>query len=352
MNEFDALLAASGIALVEHFDRQRLLDAGFSPRRIGEWRMVHDVYFGATRWTAKQREALALARGSGFTLDQLVLVEKQLRSLDDDSTRWKLRHTLLQFRGSYEALRRHAKEIAPQPPKKRPRAQVIFFAAQMGMRTMLVTAPERDITDIETALRTGLDPTLPEAPQMVGPLLDAMRSESGIPHAVPRPAVLVPLPEHLKILAGDGDEVLLGCSDGTTMTGAEYLQRFHGAELEVALFHPEAGPVNLYRGARFANQKQRDLLRLAQPVCAAPDCKRAADHCEAHHITPWARGGETNLANLAPLCRYHNRVNDDVGTGTRGRIVRRRGRLYWRSPRGYLVANRCGNRGAMELLFA
>ena len=187
---------------------------------------------------------------------------------------------------------------------------------------------------------------------MVGPLLDAMRSESGIPHAVPRPAVLVPLPEHLKILAGDGDEVLLGCSDGTTMTGAEYLQRFHGAELEVALFHPEAGPVNLYRGARFANQKQRDLLRLAQPVCAAPDCKRAADHCEAHHITPWSRGGETNLANLAPLCRYHNRVNDDVGTGRRGRIVRRRGRLYWRSPRGYLVANRCGNRGAMELLFA
>lgn len=352
MNEFDTLLAASGIALVEHFDRQRLLDAGFSPRRIGEWRMVHAVYFGATRWTAKQREALALARGSGFTLDQLVLVEKQLRPLDDDTTRWKLRHTLLQFRGSYEALRRHAKEIVPQPPKKKPRAQVIFFAAQKGMRTMLVTAPERDITDIETALRTELDPTLPEAPQMVGPLLDAMRSESGIPHAVPRPAVLVPLPEHLKILAGDGDEVLLGCSDGTTMTGAEYLQRFHGAELEVALFHPEAGPVNLYRGARFANQKQRDLLRLAQPVCAAPDCKRAADHCEAHHITPWARGGETNLANLAPLCRYHNRVNDDVGTGKRGHIVRRRGRLYWRSPRGYLVANRCGNRGAMELLFA
>ena len=187
---------------------------------------------------------------------------------------------------------------------------------------------------------------------MVAPLLDAMRSEAGIPHAVPRPAVLVPLKEHFKILGGDGDEVLLGCSDGTTMTGAEYLERFHGADLEVALFHPEAGPVNLYRGARFANQKQRDLLRLAQPVCSAPDCKRAADHCEYHHITPWSRGGETNLANLAPLCRYHNRVNDDFGTGRRGRIVRRRGRIYWCSPSGYLVANPCGNRGTMELLFA
>ena len=63
---------------------------------------------------------------------------------------------------------------------------------------------------------------------------------------------------------------------------------------------------------------------------------------------PWARGGPTNLANLAPLCRYHNRVNDDVpGRSRRGRIVRRQGRIYWRSPRGYPVSNPRGHRGAM-----
>ena len=66
----------------------------------------------------------------------------------------------------------------------------------------------------------------------------------------------------------------------------------------------------------------------------------------------WARGGHTNLANLAPLCRYHNRVNDDVpGLSRRGRIVRRQGRIYWRSPRGYPVSNPRGHRGAMDLLF-
>ena len=347
MNEFDT----TALEFLEHFDRQQLIYAGHSPRRVGEWRMVHTVYFGATKWTAKQRQARE--RAPGLNLDQLVLIEKQLRHIEDDALRWNLRLELLTFCGTYEGLRRRAKDLVPEPPKKKPRGQVVFFAPRMGMRSMMVTGTERDITDIETTLRAGLDPAHPEAPQMLDTLLDVLRSATdGIPHAVPRPIVIVPVEQHLKILAGEGDEVLLGLSDGTTMTGAEYLALNHGEELEVALFHPEAGPVNLYHGARFANDKQRDLLRAAQPVCSAPDCIRAADHCEFHHIVPWALGGETNLDNLAPLCRYHNRINDDTpGVNKRGSIVRRRGRIYWRSPRGYLVANPRGHRGAMDLLF-
>lgn len=219
-----------------------------------------------------------------------MLIEKKLHHIADAALQW--------------ALRRRAKEIVPAPPPKTPRAKVVVSAPRMGMRSMMVTGTERDITDIETPLRTDLNPTLPESEQMLGPLLDVLRSDTtGIPRAAPRPIVLVPMEEHVKILAGDGDEVLLGLTDGTTITGAEYLQRTHGEALEVALFYPEEGPINLYRSARFANQKQRDLLRVAQPVCSAPDCRRAADHCEFHHIVPWARGGHTNLANLAPLCR-------------------------------------------------
>lgn len=37
------------------------------------------------------------------------------------------------------------------------------------MRSMMVTGTERDITDIETPLRTDLNPTLPESEQMLGP---------------------------------------------------------------------------------------------------------------------------------------------------------------------------------------
>ena len=353
MNAFDATMNACAVDFLKHFDRQQLLDAGFSPRRVGEWRKVHTILFGATKWTAKQREAVARARTSGLSLDQLVLIEKKLHHIADAALQWALRLELLAFRGTYEALRRRAKEIVPAPPPKKPRAKVIFSAPRMGMRSMTVTGTERDIADIETSLRTDLDPALPESEQMLGPLLDVLRSDTtGIPRAAPRPIVLVPIEEHVKILAGDGDDVLLGLTDGTTITGAEYLQHTRGETLEVALVHPEEGPINLYRSARFANQKQRDLLRAAQPVCSAPDCRRAADHCEFHHIVPWARGGPTNLANLAPLCRYHNRVNDDSpGLSRRGRIVRRQGRIYWRSPRGYPVSNPRGHRGAMDLLF-
>ena len=77
---------------------------------------------------------------------------------------------------------------------------------------------------------------------------------------MPRPLLLVPVEEHCRILAGSGDDVVLGLSDGTTMTGAEYLQEHFGDVLEVAAFHPAAGPVNMYHTERFANQKQRDLL--------------------------------------------------------------------------------------------
>ena len=215
-----------------------------------------------------------------------MLIEKKLHHIADAALKW--------------ALRRRAKEIVPAPPPKTPRAKVVFSAPRMGMRFMIVTGTERDITDIETSLRTDLDPTLPESEQMLGPLLDVLRSDTtGIPRAAPRPIVLVPMEEHVKILAGDGDEVLLGLTDGTTMTGAEYLQRTHGEALEVALFHPEEGPINLYRSARFANQKQRDLLRVAQPVCSAPDCRRAADTASSTTSCP----GRAAAAPTWPISR-------------------------------------------------
>ena len=148
----------------------------------------------------------------------------------------------------------------------------------------------------------------------------------------------------------DSDDVVLALSDGTTMTGAEFLAAQFGDILEVAAFHPEAGAVNLYRTERRANQKQRDLAKMVSPVCAFPGCRHGADACELHHVTAWKHGGETNLDNLAPLCRYHNRINDDdPGQSKRGRVAMIRGAPVWISPRGYPVKNT--DRGVMETLF-
>src|SRR5699024_12829493 len=90
-----------------------------------------------------------------------------------------------------------------------------------------------------------------------------------------------------KIFSGEGDDVNVGASDGTTMTGAEIanaaMEGALGEKLYVGLFHPTAGPVNLYE-ARFASDKLRTLAMTENLVCPWPDCNVPADRCQVHHI--------------------------------------------------------------------
>lgn len=251
-----------------------------------------------------------------------------------------------------------AKKLIPAK-KKPPQIGVSFSTSQEGNRTVAITGSERDITDLEYELNRNLDASKPAGPQLVQSFLNLMRGGGGVARAVPRPQLLIPLPEYVRIIDGHDDDVILGLTDGTTMTGAEYVNQFvatHENRLEAALFRPTHGAVNLYREARFANDKQRDLVRATMPVCAGPGCRRGADSCEIHHITAWKNGGETNLNNLAPLCRYHNRVNDDdAHRARRGRIEMLVGTPTWVSPRGRLLPPGVDNPhrrfGAMNSLY-
>ncbi|WKK61299.1 HNH endonuclease signature motif containing protein [Corynebacterium sp. P3-F1] len=356
MTTFDAFLNSLGspLDILVGFDRQAARAAGVKPATINDWDTLHRVYFGPTRFTRKQAQAVRAARETDKSLDQLVLIENQLKAVSDPSEKWRLRRALLSVRGNYDTLKRRAKDIIPDPDldKPAPESTVRFSKTRKGTRSFTATGHERDIAALEYALRQGLDPRRPAGPQMYEALTGILKGDGGVADAVPRPLVVVPLDEHTKILAGQGDETVVGLSDGTTMTGAEYLARFCGEDLEVALFHPQAGPVNLYTGHRFANQKQRDLARATLTTCPVPECRHAADNCEVHHVTPWARGGPTNMDNLSILCRYHNRTNDDDPAHQhRGRIQIRGGTPVWVSPRGTPVANTTHQYGAMHLLF-
>lgn len=50
--------------------------------------------------------------------------------------------------------------------------------------------------------------------------------------------------------------------------------------------------------------------------CAFPGCDAPPSRCDAHHVTHWADGGETKLANLVLLCQYHHHrvLHDDDHT--------------------------------------
>ena len=231
------------------------------------------------------------------------------------------------------------------------------------MRRLHAMGTEHDMAALEYALRQRVTGDGPAGPQMyetfmtmLGLRPDAQGEGDPAPAqvapAVPRPLILVPLPDYITIISGDGDDTILGLTDGTTMTGAEYLAQHYGDQLEVALFHPQEGAVNLYDTQRLANRKQRDLARATMPTCPVPECRHAADNCQVHHIRAWSKGGHTNMDNLAMLCRYHNRTNDDdPAHAYRGRVENIRGTPIWRSPRGHLVANTVHPYGAMTLLY-
>lgn len=216
--------------------------------------------------------------------------------------------------------------------------------------------------------------------------------------------VIVALPGYIRILAGQGDEVTLALTDGSTMTGAEYLslvvvaaagsahdhsanrqnvrmsaptsqQSAHtgagaGAgrpswpsepvsalipqDVQFALFHPTQGGVNTYT-ARFANAKQRDLAAAEHPVCAWPGYYVPSYLCQTHHLHAHSHGGVTSPSNLVPLCSFHNGFNDDDphAPPRRGRMERRGdGSVERRGPTGEWSRNEhaASRLGAMRLV--
>ncbi|PRY62310.1 HNH endonuclease signature motif containing protein [Glycomyces artemisiae] len=65
--------------------------------------------------------------------------------------------------------------------------------------------------------------------------------------------------------------------------------------------------IELGRAARLPNQALRRKLELEQQGgCAWSGCSRPVAWTEAHHITHWADGGDTNADNLILLCRFHH----------------------------------------------
>lgn len=346
-------LARGHVDALADFNRQVALDAGLDKATVNSWATIHAVYFGSTKHTRAQRQALEMARARHVSLPKLALIERLIRHIDTAAEKWRLRCELLGVRGQCETLRAKAQQIVP-PKEHTPPTPGVWCSrtSRGGYRQLRMTAPERLIADVENALRTELNSSAPAAPQMLEKFTAIIRGESGIPKAVYRPIVAVPVGEWLRVTRGEGaGDTVLTATDGTTIPLAELLQRDYGAELEVAAFHPAEGPLGLFRTSRHANSHQRDLVKMTQPECAWVGCHAPADVCQMHHIDPWKHGGNTNLENLLPLCPYHNGVNDDdVLRPRRGRVDKHYGRAVWISPRGYPVPKQTAH-SAMQLLF-
>ena len=64
--------------------------------------------------------------------------------------------------------------------------------------------------------------------------------------------------------------------------------------------------LDLGRTSRLFSRAQRKALRVRDRRCRARGCTIPAPWCEAHHLTPWALGGATDLDDGVLLCSFHH----------------------------------------------
>jgi hypothetical protein len=102
-----------------------------------------------------------------------------------------------------------------------------------------------------------------------------------------------------------------GTDTGTDISAADARRLACAAGIVPAVLGTESLPLDLGRSTRLFTQAQRLALATHYDTCAVDGCDRPYAWCEVHHITPWADGGTTTLANAVPACAFHHHQLDN-----------------------------------------
>ena len=332
------------------------------------------VFFGPADSPKVQRDAVALAEARQLSVEYLEMVNKHAKKLKTRGAAWKLRAELIAYEGTLDEVNEFGKQrVIEEGGDKQKQRGVRVGRAIDGLRTISITDTQRRITDLEKTLDAAItNADQPRSEALLEPFWELLEGNgTGLIKPEYRTVIAIGLDDFAKVSCGKGDDVIIGLSDGTTMTGAEFINAAMegslGDKLYVGLFHPTAGPVNLYE-TRFASDKLRTLAMAENLVCPWPNCNVPADRCQVHHIDAHKNGGYTKPSNLTMLCKYHNGVNDDGDPGnprsqkrknkrgkgkpSRGRMRRHRGKIRLHTPGGKLVSNthHLNSMGAMDLI--
>ena len=78
-------------------------------------------------------------------------------------------------------------------------------------------------------------------------------------------------------------------------------------------FDMDGQTLNVGREQRTFTTRQRVALAARDGGCRFPGCDRPPSWTEAHHITPWSQGGNTDIADGILLCRFHHMMIHNNG---------------------------------------
>ena len=345
-----------------------LVSSVMSLKTARKYTHLATVLFGPADSPKMQRDAVALAEERELSIEYLEMVNKHAKKLRTRGAAWRLRAELIAYEGTLDEVDAFGKQrVSEEGGDKQKQRGVRVGRVMDGLRTISITDTQRRITDLEKTLDAAVenDNDRPRSEALLEPFWDLIEGTgTGLIRPEYRTVIAIGLEDFAKVSCGRGNDVIVALSDGTTMTGAEFINAAMegslGDKLYVGLFHPTAGPVNLYE-ARFASDKLRTLAMAENLVCPWPGCNVPADRCQVHHIDAHKNGGHTRPSNLTMLCEYHNGVNDDEpdtpGRKTRkrpsrGRMRRHRGKVRLHTPGGKLVSNThdLSSMGAMDLI--
>lgn len=101
-------------------------------------------------------------------------------------------------------------------------------------------------------------------------------------------------------------------TDGTAVPVATVRQLLCEADVLPVVLSGRGEVLDVGRGRRLATRAQREALRATYTTCVEPGCGVSFDECDVHHLVPWQAAGETDLANLAPVCTAgHHRLHEE-----------------------------------------
>ena len=338
MGAFETLgaLQSRGMEIVQggaDMTYTEIMRHGFSRAQAKNLERLAGVYCTRTRSSRMQAAAVAHAAETGKSVAQLLLIEKHVKKLKNKNNAWPMRQMLCKVRGHDGDISREASRLLdewnPAPAQDTDTTPTARFAdVKNTLRRRLVieadehTLRQRELEARDYARKNGVT---------LGQAVEKLLLEGTGPVRMARTTIIVGLDEATRIERGDGDDIIVGLTDGSRLRGAELARQAFLEQGHVVLVHPEEGAVDAYRFRRTATKKQRIICAAESPMCAWPGCNQPADTCEINHNQPWKAGGLTNVKNLSPLCRFHNGWANNPRHGA---LVKIRGVTYRRPPPG------------------
>lgn len=184
-------------------------------------------------------------------------------------------------------------------------------AALLGDAIDGVTSPRRggprfvDSEELARAEALERDPRTTEQ-LAVDALVEMVRiagaADDGRVFGMRKPSVRVHV-EAADLASGEGAAWIEGQSAAVSVATAERFACAGG--YQPIVFQPD-GKLDVGRARRLFTERQRVALAAIWGGCAVETCDRPPSWTEAHHGTPWSRGGGTDVDNGVLLCRHHH----------------------------------------------